>query len=277
MIEKNKAAAVLAHLDTCCNAYKGYFVPLFKVNCRGEPYHAGTGFGLQFCGTKYLITARHVLDKDQDNECDAVNQIFCISNGALKQIDRFNTIEVVTSDFRKGQREKVDIVVMEPLSFSLDTVFEGFFTKNDIDLSILSTDKYVAACGFPSSKNKLRSNTNVLTQILYGYCGKSSSEEKCEKAGFESPVYSCFDILLKKIFTATKKEIKAPKPHGISGGPVLVTYDFSAPETLLKPMLCGVVIENVPHLQCIAYARIELVLEAIVKNRSSGVQSETDA
>jgi|GEM_PF-3277792 len=273
MTEKHSEATLLDHLNTCCNIYKGYFSPLFKADCKGEPYHAGTAFGLQYHGAYYLVTARHVLDKDQENECDEVNQIFCISNNKLRQINRFTTIELFKPELRGGKREKVDVVVVEPIDFSLNTVFDGFFTENDFDLSDENQDKYVAACGFPSTKNKLRWNSTVLTQIPYAYCGKVSGEEKCNKAGFERQFYNCFDILLKKIFTATAKEIKAPKPHGISGGPVLCTHDFSVHGELRRPMLCGIVIENVPHLQCIAYVKIGLILEAIEKNGRNEIQN----
>ena len=38
-------------------------------------------------------------------------------------------------------------------------------------------------------------------------------------------------------------------------------------------MLCGIVIENVPHLQCIAYVKIGLILEAIEKNGRNEIQN----
>ena len=260
----NKLETVLEHINTCFNAQKKYFIPLFKINCKEEPYHAGTAFGLAYQEKKYLITASHVLDKDENNECDSDNELFCFYKGDLIQVKSFNIINV--SVIEENIKQVIDVAIIEPKGMSLDDLFGEFFSEKDIDLSELTTNKYIAACGFPSSKNKIRWNSNTLTHISYAYCGKSSPTETSNKAGYLSPVYFCFDILLKKIFTSEQSEIKAPKPHGISGGPVFVIHDFSNPLKLLKPKLRGIVIENSQDFQCIACVNIKVVINAIVEN-----------
>lgn len=202
-------------------------MPVFKIFCDGTPYHAGTAFGIEHKGTRYMVTAAHVLEKDKNNPCDSKNELFVIVNNVLTQIKKYEATLINTTDPCQRKPITLDLVLIVPSEFSLSAVFSGFFKKNDWYHAQIYDQLYVVACGLPSSKNHAKNSTKELSQRPTGYFGRISPAFKCQKSGFDNRTHFCFDFLLKKTFTSTQREVKAPKPHGISGGPVLITHDFT--------------------------------------------------
>lgn len=231
------------------NQFRGYFVPVFKLSCDQTPYHAGTAFGIEHNGKRYMVTAAHVLQRDESNPCDSRNEIFVAINGCLTQLLEFEKIIIHTSVQSQRAPIPVDLVLIAPRECDLSMVFTGFFKKEHWYKSRLHNGLYVAACGYPATKNKAKKSVRTLSMLPYGYFGRISHASKCRKAGFNNRTHFSFDILLKKTFTGRQREVKAPKPHGISGGPVLVVHDFGQPN-LMTPKLRGVVIENARKQQC---------------------------
>jgi hypothetical protein len=229
------------------NEFKSHITPIFKLDCDGKPYHAGTAFGVEANGKRHMVTAAHVLDRDEDNPCDSTNELFVVTDGTLKQILHFDKKALRTSHEGHSSSE-IDLVLVTPKDFAIETVFGGFFSSADFFWPDLHEELYVAACGFPSTKNSTLPG-NSLANRPFGYFGRISGATKCEKTGFDPATHFCFDILLKKTFRGKLREIKAPKPHGISGGPVLVVHDFSNALQHMKPKLRGVIIENAKKYQ----------------------------
>lgn len=245
------AKEIVASISTSPNLFRGYFVPVFKVQCDGTPYHAGTSFGIEHGGVRYMVTAAHVFEKDENNPCDSKDELFVAVNGALTQIRQFDRTTVHTATQPQRTPIPLDLVMIFPRDFDLSAVFSHFFRSEHWHRSRLHNRLYVAACGFPATKNRVDKSGRKLSMRSYGYFGRVSQVGKCRKAGFNERTHFCFDILLKKTFTSAQREVKAPKPHGISGGPVLVVHDFTQPKRIMKPRLRGVVIESVPKQQCI--------------------------
>jgi hypothetical protein len=245
------AKRLTASISNSPNLYRRYFVPVFKVLCDGTPYHVGTAFGIEHRGARYMVTAAHVLERDENNPCGSKDDLFVAVNGSLTQIRQFDRTTVHTTSQSQRTSMPLDLVMISPREFDLSAVFSHFFTKERWHRSHLHSRLYVAACGFPATRNCAMKSGRKLSMRPFGYFGRISPTSKCRKAGFDDRTHFCFDILLKKAFTATQREIKAPKPHGISGGPVLVVHDFTQPKRVLKPKLRRVVIENAPKQQCI--------------------------
>lgn len=241
--------------------YLGYFVPVFKLSCDETPYHAGTAFGIEHKGKRYLVTAAHVLERDECNPCDAKDELFIAVNGSLTQLRQFEKATIYTSVQSQRSPVPLDLVLIAPSEFDLSEVFTNFFTKDHLYKSRLHDRLYVAACGYPSTKNCAKKSVKTLSMRPYAYFGRISYASKCRKAGFDSRTHFCFDMLLKKTFTGSQREVKAPKPHGISGGPVLVVHDFGR-LNLMAPKLRGVVIEYARKQQCIVCVDIFAILSA---------------
>ena len=94
---------ISASISSSPNQYHGYMVPIFKILCDGTPYHAGTAFGIKHKGTRYMVTAAHVLEKDEGNTCDSTDEIFVPVNGSLMQVKHFEKKTIVSSQLRHNE------------------------------------------------------------------------------------------------------------------------------------------------------------------------------
>jgi hypothetical protein len=244
----SQASRISDAISKSPDRFRNYYVPLFKQRCDGTPYHAGTAFGFEHNGRRRLLTALHVLEKDEENSCDKQDEIYLCVNNVLQGIGRFHK-EVVYGPTLPNRA--LDVVIIEPLDFSLSQVFAHFFTVRDLYLRRLNQDLYAAACGFPSGKNRMSWRNKPLRNRPYGYFGRVSPSWKVRRAGFSTHSHFGIDIFLKKTFTCTLREVSAPKPHGISGGPVLVVHDFQKPRWRPRPLLRGLVIESAQSQRCI--------------------------
>lgn len=257
----SRAKKLISLISDAPNRYRGYFVPVFKISCDGTPYHAGTAFGIEHNGKRYMVTAAHVLGQDKNNHCDSENELFVFVNGSLTQLQQFTQKTIHTPHQLQRTSAPLDLVLITPTKFNLSDVFTNFFTKEHWYKSRLNEGLYVAACGFPATKNRCNKSVRSLSMRPYGYFGRVSHASKSKKSGFDNRTHFCFDMLLKKTYTSLQKEVKAPKPHGISGGPVFVVHDFNRGNlNLMKPKLRGLVIENSSKQQCIVCVDLFAIL-----------------
>lgn len=254
------AKNIAAWISSSPKRYLGYFVPVFKIRCDDTPYHAGTAFGIEHEGKRYMVTAAHVLDRDENNPCDSENELFVGARGSLTQIGKFDISKINVSASSPSARRPLDLVLISPHDVDLSDVFTHFFTDKQFDKSRLRVDLYVAACGFPATKNRANRYARTLSRYPVGYFGRVSTPAKCRRAGFDPRTHFCFDIFLKKVFTGSQKEIKAPKPHGISGGPVFVVHNFRRPMMHMMPKLRGIVVESAPEERAIVCIDLFAVL-----------------
>ncbi len=225
-------------LDFSCKIHAHAIKPIFKLKDNDDPYHAGTCFGVIVSGKKYLITANHVLLKNENYSKDKDDQIYMMVNSKLQQIKSFKKITLKTDD------GNMDFVAITLNNINIDTIFKKYICEKDLIDIKLDSNQYICAFGFPTSKNKIKWQQNVLTNKPYSYNGKVLSKDSLKKYGYNSNLYIGINIFLKKVFTKTQKEIKAPAPYGISGGPMIYTYNSSKPLNLFKPKVCGIVIEK---------------------------------
>jgi hypothetical protein len=235
------------------------------VDCDEQPYPAGTGFGFEFAGEKYLITARHVLAKDERNNCDSDGKLFVFASGKLTKLDYLS----LDFDMPDGSQRlsSLDVSILLVRTALADAIGAKFFTESDIDGGAPAMHKYYAAVGFPKTKNGPRYGETVLKNRPYMYAGKASQDRTCYSVGLSPDMYLCFDILLKKTYTRTQKQVKAPKPHGISGGPIFYIHDFSCPFQCLRPTLYGIVTGYKVDGKCMVGPRIAPIIEGLRAHR----------
>jgi hypothetical protein len=230
---------------------ESYF-PVFKIDCRNRPYHAGTMIALDFSGKGILVTAAHVLEKDDRNACDSENQIFVFDDGELRQIQKFQTAKLPLP--KKG--EFLDLSVVIPTEFRVNDVVPSTISLNLLRRSQVHQGLYLAACGFPATKNKR--NGRELTNRPYGYFGMVSDDKATERAGYDSRFYFSIKFDLKRSHRPGMKKIKAPSPYGISGGPVFFAHDFSGMESPTSE-LAGIAVAKDKENKHIVCVRAEFV------------------
>lgn len=229
---------IIKHIELAPKKFSGAVTPVFKLRDDSNPYHAGTMFAVKVDHEVYFITAAHVLKKNENYSSDTDDQIFAIVDGKLSQIKAFDKYTVFDS-----KSEELDIVAIKPKLICWSNVFESYISDTDVYSGKLSSDDYMCAYGFPESKNKIRWQTQILSNVPYSYFGKSLSPEILESQGYGKE-YIGIDISLKKVFTGKQKEVKPAKPQGISGGPIYLTHNLSKPSELIEPKLVGVTFEK---------------------------------
>lgn len=226
------------HIDMAPEKFAGAVTPVFKLKDDSTPYHAGTMFAVKVDDEVYFITASHVLKKNENYSEDEDDQIFAIADGTLSQIESFDKYNVFDS-----KSAQLDVVAIKPKLICWSSVFECYISEADVYSGALSSNDYICAYGFPESKNKIRWKTDILSNVPYGYFGRNLSPDIIKSQGYGNE-YIGVDISLKKVFADGQKEIKPPKPQGISGGPIYRTHNFSKPSELIEPMLVGVTFEK---------------------------------
>lgn len=261
---QERAKQIKEHIEKGPSMSKGRVQPLLKLDCSRKPYFAGTCFNLVLKGQEYLITASHVLERDENNPCDSENEIFCFARGELRQMCRFTKRKININ--LQDEEIALDLAVLDSCSIPLTDIFESGFDETAIFAGSLDPASYLTAIGFPGTKNKNKHNSNELTNRPYSYLGRSSCSEKLEKLGFDPRVYFGIEINIKKAYSHAGKKVRVAKPHGISGGPVLRVYDFKNPTQLFEPQLVGIVVQMPKNSQCLVGIKIGAIAKALVNH-----------
>jgi len=222
------------------------------------PYHYGTAFGLEVDGALYLVTAAHVLAKDPNNSSDESDVGLVFSRGALVDLAPYDQIGLKVP----GEAEAIDVVAIQPKNVDLRLVFSDFFKEEHFFSSDLRTTHYLAACGFPETKNRRASWAQKLAQRPYAYFGRASDDAKRIALDFNK-AHFCLDFAVKWTFKNGLAGYKAPDPHGISGGPVLVVHDIANPQDIFEPRLVGIGIETRQKMKCFVCVDIRHLTEAL--------------
>lgn len=214
--------------------FAGSYVACFKADCDGRPYHAGTLTGIDLGHQTVLVTAKHVFDKDETNSCDEKNVLYAFANGEIAQLDRFRTGYL---PLPSGQL--LDIAVFVPETHDPREIVSNPIPLAALKREPLSPTHYVAACGFPETKNRRKGNE--LSNRPYGYFGKALKLTPRHQKRYDPAFHFAIEINLKKTYRDQLKEVVAPCPQGISGGPIFLVHDFAGASTV-ECMLTGIVI-----------------------------------
>ena len=214
--------------------YSGSYVACFKVDCDGHPYHAGTLTGIELGHQTVLVTAKHVLEKDGTNPCDHENVIYAFANG---EIDQLNLL--LTGNLTLPDGKLLDISVFVPGTHDPRQIVSAPIPLSAVINEPLKSTHYLAACGFPESKNSR--NGKELSNRPYGYFGKPKAIINRYQSDYDPNLHFSIEINLKKTYRDDLKEVIAPCPQGISGGPIFLTHDFSS-NTSIDPIFAGIVI-----------------------------------
>jgi len=245
------------------NKFRGSYVPVYKGDCENRPYHAGTLVGIDLGHRVVLVTARHVLDKDQSNPCDEQNQIYAVIDGQMVQLNRLETALLPLPD-----GEVLDVLVFVPGSADPQEVVREPVPAYALRREALTKNHYLVACGFPRTKNRRKGKE--LSVRPYGYFGLLAPESTTRAAGYDPSFHFSIEIDLKRTYRDGLRKVKAAEPQGISGGPVFLVYDFGS----VLPAACefaGIVIARAPNKKSLVCVRADLVA-LIAAERFGGVE-----
>lgn len=249
---------IASRISEAPKRFAGWFVPVFKTNPDDTPYHYGTAFGLEIDGALYLVTAAHVLARDPNNSSDESGVGLVFSRGRLVNLTPYDHTLLGVP----GGTAMIDVVAIQPKNVDLREVFAGFFKTEHVFSSELTSAHYLAACGFPETKNRRASWAQTLAQRPYAYFGRVSEDDKRVALGFNE-AHFCLDFDVSWTFKNGFGGYKAPDPHGISGGPVLVVHDIADPQHVSEPRLVGIGIETRQKMKCFVCVDVRCLAEAL--------------
>jgi hypothetical protein len=79
--------------------------------------------------------------------------------------------------------------------------------------------------GFPATKNRFNSVEQTVPAAPYAFRTESVLEEEYRVLGLSADTHVVLSLNLKKGFDQSGKLQHFPKPHGMSGSPIMVLYD----------------------------------------------------
>lgn len=220
--------------------YAGAIKPLFKIDCNDVPYHFGTCFGVCIGKSEYLITAKHVLSKDDENSCDSDGEIHAFSNNSLHPIASDDCITISNE-----QGVELDVYIIECNNDVLRNVFDSYIPESALFAGVVNKNDYWSAVGYPVTKNKRIWKTDELTQKPYAYNGYPIHWNQIDSIKYGHQAIG-LSINLKKIYTSKQTEIKAPSPNRISGGPIFLVNNIKNLSETFEAKLIGLVTDKLP-------------------------------
>jgi hypothetical protein len=237
--------------------YAKSYAAAFKVDCERRPYHAGTITGIDLGHQVVLVTARHVLERDQNNPCDEDNMIYAAADGKVDQLNRLQTAALTLPNGKP-----LDALVFVPETHRPEQIIDEAVPLHDVVRAPIRTDYYFGACGFPHTKNRRKGKE--LSRRPYGYFGKLASDQIAVSEGYDPQFHFSIEINLKKVYGRGLKEVKAANPEGISGGPVFLVHDFSS-SVSMGPKLAGIVIARSSNSKALICIRADVVADMAIE------------
>jgi hypothetical protein len=203
--------SAVAELKTCVT-------PIFDVNERGEAELLGSGVLIALCGDTFLCTAKHVIDGN------ATSTLY---------IDGPTKMEVLEGDFYSSAEH--DIAVMK-LSAEQVTLFQKYSPLAEEHIggpAEITNSQYATLVGFPETKNRKIYNQNKIKGLIYSVGGMV-------KEATSAKVRVSFNIK-RNIDAKTRMPVRAPDPHGMSGGAMFgVVVNSATLEGKPAPKLIGI-------------------------------------
>lgn len=234
-----------------------FSIPLY-VDYEDVPTQIGTGFIVHSEQEFFLVSAAHVLD-------DALTHgmyFYCSPN--LKRHLKGKLVHSKVTPDRT--QDSIDVGVLR-LSDGPFPPYEEV-DKFAMDISYLKP-KYVPReskqyliIGYPSTKSKVSRTAPFVSVAPYALTTNSAEPEEYRKHELPEETHILLKLDVKNAFDAKSgRHMHFPKPQGISGAPVIVSYDDNEGSRVFP--VVGVAIEHRATARIIVATDVRFVLEAI--------------
>lgn len=260
--------AVRAWIKERTNQAQEHFFPSVRPiywatpSCTAEA--VGSSFLLQVDRRRFLVTASHVLDLNQQST------LYVAGRNALEQITGIAGVTKAPATGRSGDKfDFAFIELQDELAQRLGT--EAFIDANKVSQNRGTLDgRCFMALGYPASRNKTKpisiSGTHVLAKS-WAYSGTVFTDENVFNdigASQETHLLLKFGKKSKSFAGETTNSIR---PQGASGGILVdlgrIQLQTLASTALVTPRLAGVLIEHHVASKAILVVKIQSIIEAI--------------
>ncbi|MCG7964824.1 MAG: trypsin-like serine protease [Candidatus Thiodiazotropha taylori] len=209
-----------------------YIVPIY-IRENGALKHEATGFIVNTGENDYLVSAAHVF-----RQCSEKEMLFITGEGKARLIE-FNAMIYN----RDTNGDKYDIGVMALLNHKPPYIAVG---KEAISTRYLKPNccskltKEFGIIGFPATKSLSNNQEKRVSVKLYGYSAQSCQESEYNAVGIASEHHFALIFNRKKCMGADGQKTQFPKPHGMSGSPIIYFPKFASGDVKAQPFIVGV-------------------------------------
>lgn len=244
--------------------YRSSILPIYGSTETGSLYHIGTAIAANFNNQKMLLTAAHVIDKNQHSSLYIGGKEKLI----LLEMDFLSSAKIDGQrckdryDFAVGRLSKEMIHSLKGTSFisSSDVCTQNFEPEGT----------FLTLAGYPNSKNKKFDHAKfTISPKLFHY---SDMRRPCQKLvqnlNISEKSHVCIKYDQKYSQDTQGQRINSIKLNGLSGGPIF-NIGQSANSSVLaglhnpKPCLTGLIIEYHKEQKAIVSTRIKTIINAI--------------
>lgn len=246
--------------------------PIYGSSMQGTPVHIGSCVLIELDGTKYLLTAAHVVDN---------NDITSLYVGGEPDLVLFEGAGICTpkiEDSRKKDRfDFAAFRLTEPIINKLGAVVyldeNQLYTRDSV-----SNGNCFLALGYPNSKNKKFDNqTKKVSRNPFVYSSTLKNESTIfTSVGVQPTTHHLLDFDHNQSKDENGNIVNSIAPIGASGGGLFYMGNFSNPD-FLRPsskclgLLSGILIENIKSQKVIVAVRISLIIDEIKKKSSQAL------
>lgn len=176
------------------------YVPCFKEKNNNYPDNEGTMVLVKLEKKKFIFSAAH---------CIHNNELFYL-NEKINLVESIPFIKTLISDYKNNENEDIFIGEVEE-NFE---ILNREFMNIDLNSKPIN-DSYICFMGFPVTKNGIKYKKNEFKNRLYSYYEKLIYDSKNDNKHLK--IKYCLDKSKNNLGGSFNI---APKPKGISGGPI---------------------------------------------------------
>jgi hypothetical protein len=254
-------------LNECVNSlvkrYMKSVRPIYGSKMDGSPYHIGSCVLIDVGGAKYLVTAAHVIDHNEETT------LYVSGDNDLIQLEA----EALLTSHVSGDRrnDKLDIAVLPLSSHIADQLGEIVFVdESSMIRTSCDSNKYYMALGFPNSKNKKINNIEKkVTQNPFVYSsGLILDDDVFREIGANRAQHYLLNFSSKYSKDENGNMVNSIEPKGASGGALISIEGVNdllsyRPDSECTGRLAGILIENHKRQKVILATKMSLVLHII--------------
>jgi hypothetical protein len=238
--------------------------PIYWATPSATAEAVGSSFLLQVDGRRFLVTAAHVFDLNQQSA------LYVAGCDALEQITGIASVTKAPASGRSG--DKYDFAFMElPDEFAGRLGTDKFIDASGISQNRGTLDgRCFMALGYPASRNKPKPIAITGTHVHGKSWSYSATAHTDAKVFNDVGAFQETHLLLKfgkKSKAFTGEVTNSITPQGASGG-ILVDLGRIDPQALAPafqstPRLAGILIEHHAASKAIVAVKIQSIIEAI--------------
>lgn len=197
---KSAGEILVDEIGTVVTALQHCVTPIFDVNDKGEAELLGSAVLIEISGDIFLCTAKHVIDGN------ATSTLY---------IDGPSKFEVLEGEFYATDELDAAVLKLSPEQVTALRKYVALPSDHIAGPAEILAARYANLVGFPETKNRKVYQQNKIKGLIYSV-GCMVIESKLEKVRVSFHRKRNLDA-------TTKQRVKAPDPHGMSGGAMFGT------------------------------------------------------